>query len=618
MKLFTFSLFLFITLLSLVYGQQDEDAIVEETDVDINSIYKDTSILTLTDLTFDEIINNHHLVLVQYYAPWCGYCKALAPEFKEAADTLINKEGISVAKINCMDHEDVCVEHGVQSYPTLVVFKNGSPTTYKGPRTASSIVSFMKRQNLPKVTLLTSLEDDTFQDFIQSDDLVIVGYGSIQEKEKENKQDDDDDDIIKEEEEHDDDKEQTNYVFFYNAAKELYTNYRFGFMEMKGKNGFMIYKKNNSNNDNGQVEKIYEERFDKILSTEDFIQLIQQQALPLVGEIGPDNFIEYEEAALPIGYLFIDSKDSLDALLPDYRAVAQHYKGKISFVYIDALLYPEQAGYLGLTTEEEEEENNNNKPLWPAFVIQDQIKGRFVLPQGSALTTSSLEQYIDAYLQDELTPYFDSDPIPEKNDGPVKVIVGSQYNELITQADQDVLIEFYAPWCGHCKALAPIWTRLGELVQEQHYPSLMIAKMDATTNEIPLNDPAHVDVDGYPMIAFIEAKTHRIAVYDGNQTLVDLVEFIHEQKAIQSLFGQKQQHFLQLSDEDLIKSYTPPLEEHDDDDQEDDNDGEEKEKDHVVQEEEVPIDTFDSDDVLGDILKKEKDDQRIINHHDEL
>ncbi|CAO3645353.1 unnamed protein product [Cunninghamella echinulata] len=536
-----------------------------------------------------------------------------------------------------MEYEDVCVEHGVQSYPTLTVFKNGSPTTYKGPRTASSIVSFMKRQNLPKVTFLTSLEDDTFQDFKQSDDLVVVGYGSIQENEKEKKQEDDDD-IIKEEEEHDDDKEQTDYVFFYNAAKELYTNYRFGFMEMKGKNGFMIYKRNANNKDSEQMEKIYEDSFDKILSPEDFIQLIQQQALPLVGEIGPDNFIEYEEAALPIGYLFIESKDSLDTLLPDYTTVAQHYKGKISFVYIDALLYPEQAGYLGLTTEDEEEEkeekgnteeNYNKKPLWPAFVIQDQIKGRFVLPQGSAITTSSLEQHIDAYLQDKLMPYFDSDPIPEKNDGPVKVIVGSQYNELITQADQDVLIEFYAPWCGHCKALAPIWTRLGELVQEQHYPSLMIAKMDATTNEIPLNDPAHIDIEGYPMIVFIEAKTHRIAVYDGNQTLVDLVEFIYEQKSIQSLFGQKQQHVLQLSDEDLIKSYTPPLEEEHDDDDDQHNDQDDayyeekekekgKEKEHVVVEEDAPFDTFDSDDVLEDILKKEKDDQRIINHHDEL
>lgn len=54
------------------------------------------------------------------------------------------------------------------------------------------------------------------------------------------------------------------------------------------------------------------------------------------------------------------------------------------------------------------------------------------------------------------------------------------------KSDKDVLIEFYAPWCGHCKSLAPKYDALAEKLAG--VPSVMIAKMDATENEI--------DVDG--------------------------------------------------------------------------------------------------------------------------
>jgi thiol-disulfide isomerase/thioredoxin len=49
-----------------------------------------------------------------------------------------------------------------------------------------------------------------------------------------------------------------------------------------------------------------------------------------------------------------------------------------------------------------------------------------------------------------LEPYVKSEPIPEKNDGGVKIAVAKNFDEVV-QKDKDILIEFYAPWCGHCK-----------------------------------------------------------------------------------------------------------------------------------------------------------------------
>jgi protein disulfide isomerase len=50
-----------------------------------------------------------------------------------------------------------------------------------------------------------------------------------------------------------------------------------------------------------------------------------------------------------------------------------------------------------------------------------------------------------------------SEDIPAENNAPVKILVGKSFNQLVIDNENDVLVEFYAPWCGHCKKLAPIW-----------------------------------------------------------------------------------------------------------------------------------------------------------------
>lgn len=75
-----------------------------------------SDVIDLTPDTFDEIVKPEALMLVEFFAPWCGHCKALAPHYEEAATTL-KERGIKLAKVNCVDEADLCQANEIKGYP---------------------------------------------------------------------------------------------------------------------------------------------------------------------------------------------------------------------------------------------------------------------------------------------------------------------------------------------------------------------------------------------------------------------------------------------------------------------------------------------------------------------
>jgi len=76
-----------------------------------------------TDNNFDEVISSNDLVLVDFWADWCGPCKMLSPILDEIA----NERGILVGKLNVDDNPVKMEEYSVHSIPTMVLFKSGQP-----------------------------------------------------------------------------------------------------------------------------------------------------------------------------------------------------------------------------------------------------------------------------------------------------------------------------------------------------------------------------------------------------------------------------------------------------------------------------------------------------------
>merc|ERR1712066_654877 len=140
-------------------------------------------------------------------------------------------------------------------------------------------------------------------------------------------------------------------------------------------------------------------------------------------------------------------------------------------------------------------------------------------PPTEDLTEEAFSAFVAGVLDGSIVRHLMSEEIPEDNTAPVTVIVGKNFESIAKDPAKAVLVEFYAPWCGHCKQLAPTWEKLGEHFKDDE--SIIIAKSDATANEF-----AGVEVQGFPTLKYFPKGENKIVNYSGDRTLDGLVKFL--------------------------------------------------------------------------------------------
>ena len=85
-----------------------------------------STLLDVTDTTFEaEVINSDTPVLVDFWAPWCGPCKAIGPVLQEIAAE--RGDQIKIVKVNIDENQQMAMKLNVMSIPTMVIFKDGQP-----------------------------------------------------------------------------------------------------------------------------------------------------------------------------------------------------------------------------------------------------------------------------------------------------------------------------------------------------------------------------------------------------------------------------------------------------------------------------------------------------------
>lgn len=100
-----------------------------------------SNVIDLTPNNFDKlVINSDEVWIVEFYAPWCGHCQQLVPEYQKAATAL--KGAVKVGAVNADDHKELGGRYGVRGFPTIKIFgaNKNKPDDFQGDRKAQGIV----------------------------------------------------------------------------------------------------------------------------------------------------------------------------------------------------------------------------------------------------------------------------------------------------------------------------------------------------------------------------------------------------------------------------------------------------------------------------------------------
>jgi len=450
-------------------------------------IKKEEGVLVLTEKNFDQAIADNEFVLVEFYAPWCGHCKALAPEYAKAAGILAEKESpIKLGKVDATEEGKLAEKHEVRGYPTLKFFRNGKAVEYSGGRTADTIVAWVEKKTGPPAITLDSV--DAAKKFVEDNKVAIVGlFKDLEGAEAK---------AFKDVAAAMDDQK-----FAVTSDAAIFAEY-----SVTVDSAVVLFKKF----DEGRNELTDAE---SLTSTEALTKFVAANALPLVVEFNHETAQKIFSGEIKNHLLMFLSKTS-EAYKGQYEiaaSIAKEYKGKVLFVSID--------------TDEED-----HKRILEFFGMkEDELPGMRLIkleedmakfrPETSGIDEAGIRKFVADFLEGKLKQHLLSEEVPEDWDAkPVKVLVGKNFEEVAKNADKNVLVEFYAPWCGHCKQLVPIWDKLGEHFKDSE--DVIIAKMDSTANEVE-----DIKIQGFPTIKLF-AKGNKVIDYNGERTLEGFTKFL--------------------------------------------------------------------------------------------
>jgi len=448
----------------------------------LGEITKEEGVLVLTDKNFQEALDANEFILVEFYAPWCGHCKALAPEYAKAAGILAEKGSpIALAKLDATEEPKIAEQFEVRGYPTLKFFRNGKDTEYNGGRTADTIVSWLEKKTGPAAKTLATV--DEAKAFVADNDIAIIGFF--------------------------DSVDSDGAKAFLAAAGNMddfpfaITSEAAVLAEYKAA-GVVIFK----NFDEGRNDMEGE------VTEESVTAFVAGNSLPLVVDFSQDTAQKIFSGDIKSHLLLFMSGAAEDhaAKVEIARGIAKDYKGQMLFVTIntDEEDHKRIMEFFGMEESE--------LPSMRIIKLEEDMS-KFK-PASTELSDSNIRAFVKSYLAGELKPHLMSEEIPEDWDKePVKVLVAKNFEEVAKDTAKDVLVEFYAPWCGHCKQLTPVWEKLGEKYKD--HESIIIGKMDATANELE-----DIKVQGFPTIKLIQKETNKIIDYNGERTLDGFVKFL--------------------------------------------------------------------------------------------
>lgn len=460
-----------------------------------------SDVLDLKDSNFDNEVRRHDVALVEFFAPWCGHCKRLAPEYEVAATALKRDDNpVALIKVDCTVETKVCGKYGVSGYPTLKIFKGGEVASdYQGPREADGIIKYMRTKAGPSSKNLENVA--MAEKFLSNSEHSIVGFFK---------------------------KSDSAFLTeFKKLADQLAENYRFAYSsnpDVLAKYGHedkvVIYQPPRL-----QVKLLPNENvYTGGAKVNEMKSFIEKELHGLVGHRTMSNVAQFKGPIVVVNFDVDYIRDVKGSNYVRNRVikVAQKLKAEglnVKFAISNADEFKQEMAEFGF------EHETGQKLILARGANNEKYKfdGEY--------NVANLEKFARDLAAGSLEEHLKSEPIPEPNDEAVVTVVAKNFNEIVNDAEKDVLMEFYAPWCGHCKTLAPVYEEAAQKLKKEK--SVVLAKMDATANDVPAN----FDVKGFPTLYYVpKGNKQNPMKYESGRDVDSIVKFLAE-KSTDGLSG---------------------------------------------------------------------------------
>ncbi|XP_011202174.1 protein disulfide-isomerase A3 [Bactrocera dorsalis] len=444
-------------------------------------------VLELTDDNFNSVLKQHETTLVMFYAPWCGHCKRLKPEYAKAAELVKGDDPpIALAKVDCTEAgKETCGKFSVSGYPTLKIFRGDSVSQdYSGPREANGIVKYMRAQVGPASRNIKSI--DEINKFLDTKDTTIFGFFE--------------------------DPDVALAKLFVKFADKNREKYRFGHSndpDVLAKYGetekIVLFRAPHLANKFEETNVQFEGSSESELST-----FVKENFHGLVGHRTQDTIRDFKNPLIVAYYSvdYVKNPKGTNYWRNRVLKVAKEFTNKATFAISAKDDFQHELNEYGY-------DFVGDKPV---ILARDEKNLKYALKE--EFSVENLRDFVEKLLDGELEPYVKSEPIPENNNAPVKVAVAKNFDEVVINNNKDTLVEFYAPWCGHCKKLAPVFDEVAEKLENEEVD---LVKMDATANDVP----PEFNVRGFPTLFWLpKNQKDKPVAYNEGREVDDFIKYI--------------------------------------------------------------------------------------------
>lgn len=454
----------------------------------------DANVVVLTDDNFDAELAKIPIALVEFYAPWCGHCKNLEPKWNEAADKIAETkelDGVRLCKIDADGQKKAAGSYRVSGFPSIKLFRMGQfVEDFEGERTVEGIIGFLKDRNNVVLNKEITSSAELKKVTKNAERTTIVGFFS--------------------------DKSSVDYKYFAQVVMQFAGNgidayhtssaavlEAFGFFGSGS--SIVMYRPNAKPNKVTYRGTIFKQQLK---------DWVIENAVPSVGVYSKQSEALYKLSMVPL-----------------VRYVSEDGKAPAGLLEGLAKKFPKVKFASSVISEYKADVEAQCEPGVKACLLGHEAprKGAKVFGSTGSITESAAELFVNNLLSKKLSVRVKSEAAgPEPQAGSVAVVVGSTFKSIVGDDSKNVFIEFYAPWCGHCKNLAPKYDELAKELSDE-FDSLVIAKMDLTNNDIPEEFKSAYPVQGFPTL-FLAPKGKKTTpvLFEGNRDVDGMKSWLKE------------------------------------------------------------------------------------------